>query len=370
MGNPLGAAVFMKPNLYLKNVAAGNNDTIFSDDFETGDASRWSSNVSDGGDLSTSIAANYWGDYGLQAVVDDSNAIFVQDDTPDAEKTYKARFYINPAGYSSPAGIITTVFAGYNGSNTQNFVVNLQKLATGVYQVRAGALDGSTWMYTSWADLPSGSSWNAVEIDHYATDELGTMQLWVNGSSISTLSSLNNTGDTIQSVRLGIVGLSAAGATGVINFDDFESRRYSYIGLLPEKGLDDPQPVQEAGWTDKVYTYGNNQPHAVTSVTSEVSSNSYQYDANGNMTQRVENGVTWTHTYNAENRLASLNNGTTTWLFSYDGNGNRVSHLITDGITSTVTYYFMGGGYEVTSDGVTSTVRKYYAIAGADVCNE
>ena len=82
------------------------------------------------------------------------------------------------------------------------------------------------------------------------------------------------------------------------------------------------------------------------------------------MTQRIENGVTWTQTYNAENRLASLNNGTTPWLFSYDGNGNRVSHLVADGVTSTVTYYFMGGGYEVTSDGVNTTVQKYYAIAG------
>ena len=102
----------------------------------------------------------------------------------------------------------------------------------------------------------------------------------------------------------------------------------------------------------------------MTGVTNEVSSISYQYDANGNMTQRIENGVTWTQTYNAENRLASLNNGTTTWLFSYDGNGNRVSHLVTDGVTATNTYYFMGGGYEVTSDGVNTTVRKYYAIAG------
>ncbi len=102
----------------------------------------------------------------------------------------------------------------------------------------------------------------------------------------------------------------------------------------------------------------------MTAVTSETGQNSYQYDANGNMTQRIENGVTWTQIYNAENRLQSLNNGTTTWLFSYDGDGNRVSHLMTDGVTATATYYFMGGGYEMTSDGTNTTVRKYYAIAG------
>ena len=144
-----------------------------------------------------------------------------------------------------------------------------------------------------------------------------------------------------------------------------ESRRTTYIGTLPERGADDPQAVQEPGWTDRVYTYSNTQAHAVTNVTSEVSSNNYQYDANGNMTQRIENGVTWTQTYNAENRLASMTNGTATWLFSYDGDGKRVSHLVTAGTTSTLTQYFMSGGYEVTGDGTASTDKKYYALAGS-----
>jgi RHS repeat-associated protein len=85
------------------------------------------------------------------------------------------------------------------------------------------------------------------------------------------------------------------------------------------------------------------------------------------MTQRIENGITWTMTYNAENRLASMTNGTGTWLFSYDGDGKRVSHLVTEGAASTLTQYFLSGGYEVTSDTVagTSMVKKYYALAGS-----
>ncbi len=134
--------------------------------------------------------------------------------------------------------------------------------------------------------------------------------------------------------------------------------------MLPERGVEDPEAVQEAGWAERVYSNQRSQPFAVQQVTTEEGTSTYDYDANGNMTARMENGVSWTHTYNAENRLASLTNGATAWLFSYDGDGTLVGQLVTDGLTATHTAFFMGGGYEVISDGVTETVRKYYALAG------
>ncbi len=165
--------------------------------------------------------------------------------------------------------------------------------------------------------------------------------------------------------------------------------------------MDDPEAVQEADWAERVYCYQRCQPFAVQQVTTEEGTSTYDYDANGrgvkrstpggiergNMTARMENGVSWTHTYNAENRLASMTNGrvtqwstpvtmprtefadnqtvgVTTWLFSYDGDGTLVGQLVTDGVTATHTAFFMGGGTEVISDGVTETVRKYYSLAG------
>jgi hypothetical protein len=58
------------------------------------------------------------------------------------------------------------------------------------------------------------------------------------------------------------------------------------------------------------------------------------------------------------------------WLFDYDGDGKRVCHLVTEGTASSLTQYFMSGGYEVTSDTVagTSTVKKYYALVGSTAC--
>jgi RHS repeat-associated protein len=55
------------------------------------------------------------------------------------------------------------------------------------------------------------------------------------------------------------------------------------------------------------------------------------------------------------------------WLFSYDGDGNRVAQLYTDLSTSSTltTLYYFGGAYEVTLE--TGAVRKYYSFAGQTI---
>ncbi len=46
----------------------------------------------------------------------------------------------------------------------------------------------------------------------------------------------------------------------------------------------------------------------------------YQYDADGNLIS----GNGWTYTYDDENHMLSMSNGSNTWTFQYDGLGNRV----------------------------------------------
>jgi RHS repeat-associated protein/uncharacterized repeat protein (TIGR01451 family) len=90
----------------------------------------------------------------------------------------------------------------------------------------------------------------------------------------------------------------------------------------------------------------------------------YNYDANGNMTYRIEGGQTFTQTFDAENRLISVTVNSQTTQFVYDGDGNLVKKIKPDG-TCTI---YVGGVYEVEKvacGGATTHTRVYYPAGGA-----
>jgi RHS repeat-associated protein len=86
--------------------------------------------------------------------------------------------------------------------------------------------------------------------------------------------------------------------------------------------------------------------------------NSYCYDQNGNMVQRVisdTNYITYTLTYDAENHMTGYSGGSVSASFVYDGDGQRVQATL-NGVTT----QFVGSHVEWQSS-TTDMVRYYYA---------
>jgi RHS repeat-associated protein len=362
---------------YLLNTTIGILDTISNNDFETGLGDMISSSPSDP-NLATSPDSAYWGYSGLELTIANNSNLFVQDDAPDGEKYYRARFYMNVDGLSLATNDQFNYFNALSSTNSA-FKVQMQKITTGK-QIRLEInIDGGGTIATSWYDLTSG--WHAIEVQFQAAGTEGandgTASLYLDGVLKQTLTGIDNDTLSVDSVRMGAVYGIDTGTRGTIYFDDFDSRHFSAIGLLPDPGSQNPIPTPEPGFTNAAYTYSDEKPHAVTSVDRGASTDTYTYDANGNMTCRVEAGQTYVQSYNVENRMSTVllvsgtcaDNGTLLagWAFTYDGDGSRVKQVYTDGISTLTTYYYAGGTYEVRDDGTTGTVWKYYAFAGMTV---
>jgi RHS repeat-associated protein/uncharacterized repeat protein (TIGR01451 family) len=109
------------------------------------------------------------------------------------------------------------------------------------------------------------------------------------------------------------------------------------------------------------YTYNDTaHKHAATAMST---GETFSYDANGNMIQRIEGGLTYTQTFDAENRLVSVTVSGQTTQFIYDGDGNLVKKIKPDASKT----LYVAGVYEVdkTSAGVTSRTVTYYPGTGA-----
>jgi len=210
-------------------------DLIFRDDFESASLSAWSSSTTDGGDLSPSaFAAMNSSSVGLQAVVDDTAGIFVQDDSPHAENRYRARFYFDPNGFDpgeAQSHFRTRIFIGFEGSGLRVITLVLKR-QTGAYTVEGRVRrDDGTRVDTGF--FPITDAPHSLELDWQRSTapgaDNGSFQLWIDGSSVATLSGIDNDGSPIEFVRMGAFSVKT-GAVGTLYWDEFVSRRESYIG--------------------------------------------------------------------------------------------------------------------------------------------
>ncbi len=140
--------------------------------------------------------------------------------------------------------------------------------------------------------------WHQVVAWHDATAD--TLNIQVDNGAVTSVSYSNGAKDTTFALSVG----GFADGTYVLNgrVDELAfykrvltsgERSWLYNNGLGRSYYDLSQMVSPL----VNYSYNSSRPHAVTGLSN---GNSYQYDANGNMTQRVVDGVTWNLTYNVD----------------------------------------------------------------------
>ena len=211
---------------------SGGSDLIFADGFESGSFSAWTSNANDLGDLGVSPAAALVGGQGMQALIDDANAIYVNDDSPNAEPRYRVRFYFDPNSISMASGDAHFIFKGFSGTSTDVLQVEFRN-SLGAYQIRAKLLnDSSAFVNTNWFTIIDASHF--IELNWQAATAAGAnnggLTLWIDGVQQADLTNVDNDTWRVDRVRLGALAGMDAGTSGTYYFDAFESRRQNYIG--------------------------------------------------------------------------------------------------------------------------------------------
>ena len=211
----------------------GASDLIFANGFESGNLAAWSSSIVDGGDLSASPSAALVGGQGLQALLDDNNALVVIDESPALETRYRARFYFDPNSIPMAISNAHLIFLGSSGGGTvQHLQVELRFQASG-YEVRALLMnDAKVMSATNWLSLSDAP--HALELDWRASTAAGAnnggLTFWIDGVQQADLTGVDNDTRRIDQVRLGAVSGVDEGTRGTYFFDAFESRRSTYIG--------------------------------------------------------------------------------------------------------------------------------------------
>jgi hypothetical protein len=147
---------------------------------------------------------------------------FVTDNTPNAEQTYRARFYVYTGLTSGPA----VVFRATNAASAQMIAVT--------YDATAGNFTFNTSGGNGTIGSITANRWYSVELNW--SRATSNMAVTVRGAGATTDSTATVTGvggtDVIDTAQLGwISGAGVAAARGIV-VDAFESRRSTAIGRL------------------------------------------------------------------------------------------------------------------------------------------
>jgi hypothetical protein len=172
------------------------------------------------------------GNFGLQALINDNNAIFVTDNSPINEPRYRARFYFDPNSITMGRSDAHFILQGFNAAGTAVLQVELRKNGNN-YQISASLVNDSTnFTNSGWFNISDAP--HRIELNWQASSAAGanngSLTLWIDGVQQAIVTGVDNDTRRIESVRLGAVTGIDTTTRGTEYFDAFESRRQTYIG--------------------------------------------------------------------------------------------------------------------------------------------
>ncbi len=214
-----------------------NVTALFADGFDTGNFSRWSA-TSGASRLSVTAGAQQAGGYGMAAQIVSGASGYVQNNTPLAETTYNAAFYLNPNGITLTNNTPYTLFTALNNTNATRFSVLLRRSGT-QYQVgvsMARTVGNVTSTLTSGFTPIGTTGFTRIEAIWTRVGTALTLRLFLAGGMTAAQTLAAATGNAantatyrIDTVRLGPQG-SLGGASGTLFLDTFVSTRTTVVG--------------------------------------------------------------------------------------------------------------------------------------------
>jgi hypothetical protein len=165
---------------------------------------------------------------------------WVQDDTPDGETVYSARFYVDPTGVDLELTQSFYHFLAFDGGGAPELRVGMKQDDSEERRLFLEVfLDGGGVATTEGAnelELPDGWRWVEVGWTASTGTNNGSAYLCVDQGAMDPacepLSSLDNDTGAIDFVRWGAIDVPSDSSLGNLDLDDFESRRSLNIGPL------------------------------------------------------------------------------------------------------------------------------------------
>ena len=169
----------------------------------------------------------------MQAVINDTEGLFVQNDSPLNEGRYRVRFRFDPNGFDpgeAQGHLRTRIMIGFQAPQRRVFAIVLRR-QVGQYAILARARrDDDSQANSGFFNITDGP--HTIEVDWQRSVGAagnGSLRLFIDGTLMSTISAVDNDAAGMDFVRMGALSVKT-GAAGTLYWDDLDSRQQTYVG--------------------------------------------------------------------------------------------------------------------------------------------